>query len=49
VLGELEGGRPIRRSGPAQGRSGVAAAEETAGEETAAGESPMPELGQDAE
>jgi predicted regulator of Ras-like GTPase activity (Roadblock/LC7/MglB family) len=45
VLGELEYGRPIRRS--------VAASEEgapgPASEEAAAGESPIPELGQDAE
>jgi Roadblock/LC7 domain len=43
VLGELEGGRPIRRS---------TAAEETgpgaATEEEAAGESPVPELGREA-
>ena len=45
VLGELEGGAPIRRS--------VAAAEPgepgPATEEAAAGESPVPELGQEAE
>jgi predicted regulator of Ras-like GTPase activity (Roadblock/LC7/MglB family) len=46
VLGELEGGPPIRRS--------VAAADEAAGsgpasEELAAGESPIPELGQEHE
>ncbi len=45
VLGELEGGAPIRRS--------VAAAEPgepgPASEEAAAGESPVPELGQESE
>ena len=45
VLGELEGGRPIRRS--------IAAVEEgmpgPASEEAAAGESPLPELGQEIE
>ena len=41
VLGELEGGAPIRRSTPAAG--GGAPGEAT--EEAAAGESPVPELG----
>jgi hypothetical protein len=42
VLGELEGGPPVRRStaAEAEGASGPAT------EETAAGESPIPELGQ---
>jgi hypothetical protein len=44
VLGELEGGRPIRRStaAEAEAASGVAT------EEVAASESPVPELGRDA-
>jgi Roadblock/LC7 domain len=44
VLGELEGGRPIRRSTAAEeGAAGPAT------EEAAAGESPIPELGREAE
>jgi Roadblock/LC7 domain len=42
VLGELEGGPPIRRSTPADDAGG---ADEEASEEAAAGESPVPELG----
>jgi hypothetical protein len=44
VLGELEGGPPVRRSTAAdeEGTPGPAT------EETAAGESPIPELGQEA-
>lgn len=41
VLGELEDGRPIRRSTPAGDRT----ATEPASEEAAANESPIPELG----
>jgi hypothetical protein len=45
VLGELEGGPPIRRSTSADdGATGAPPAEE-ASEEAAAGESPVPELG----
>jgi hypothetical protein len=43
VLGELEGGPPIRRSTSADAAS--AAVAEEASEEAAAGESPVPELG----
>jgi hypothetical protein len=42
VLGELEDGRPIRRAAPA-----AEAASGPATEEAAAGESPVPELGQE--
>ena len=45
VLGELEGGRPIRRSSPAEEE----AAAGPATEEAAAGELPVPELGREAE
>ena len=44
VLGELEGGPPIRRSTPAA----QDAAAGPATEEAAAGESPIPELGREA-
>jgi len=44
VLGELEGGRPIRRSVAAADEAGDAG---PASEELAAGESPIPELGQE--
>ena len=43
VLGELEGGPPIRRSSPAEGREDAAG---PATEEHAAEELPMPELGE---
>jgi hypothetical protein len=43
VLGELEGGPPIRRSTSAD--DGAEAAGDDASEEVAAGESPVPELG----
>ncbi len=45
VLGELEGGPPIRRSTSAEERAAGAATAEEASEEAAAGESPVPELG----
>jgi Roadblock/LC7 domain len=45
VLGELEGGRPIRRSTAAAEEEGTGPATE----EAAAGESPIPELGREAE
>jgi Roadblock/LC7 domain len=45
VLGELEGGPPIRRSTPAEEEP----APGPATEEAAAGESPIPELGREAE
>jgi predicted regulator of Ras-like GTPase activity (Roadblock/LC7/MglB family) len=45
VLGELEGGPPIRRSSAAAEEG----ADVPASEEAAVGESPIPELGQDAE
>jgi Roadblock/LC7 domain-containing protein len=45
VLGELEGGPPIRRSTAAEGEGEVGPATE----EAAAGESPIPELGREAE
>jgi len=45
VLGELEGGRPIRRSSPAEEE----AAAGPATEEAAASELPVPELGREAE
>ena len=43
VLGELEGGPPIRRSTSVD--DGAEAAGEDASEEAAAGELPVPELG----
>jgi predicted regulator of Ras-like GTPase activity (Roadblock/LC7/MglB family) len=47
LLGELEGGPPIRRSRPAGEGEPGATAEEAAAEEFAAEELPMPELGPD--
>jgi hypothetical protein len=44
VLGELEGGPPIRRSTSVED-AGAGGAPEEASEEAAAGESPVPELG----
>jgi hypothetical protein len=46
LLGELEGGPPIRRSRPAGEGDPGASAEEAAAKEFAAEELPMPELGE---
>jgi predicted regulator of Ras-like GTPase activity (Roadblock/LC7/MglB family) len=46
LLGELEGGPPIRRSRPAGEAEPGATAEEAAAQEFAAKELPMPELGE---
>jgi hypothetical protein len=46
LLGELEGGPPIRRSRPGGEGEPGATAEEAAAQEFAAKELPMPELGE---
>jgi hypothetical protein len=45
VLGELEGGAPIRRSTSGDDGAASGTPAEQASEEAAAGESPVPELG----